>query len=48
MLDSFVKEHAPGGSSVGEFATKEAALARARELCPGATRAPQTAGAAAD
>jgi hypothetical protein len=48
MLDSFVREHAPGGSSVGEFATKEAALARARELCPGATRAPQTAGAAAN
>ena len=48
MLDNFVREHAPGGSSVGEFATKEAALARARELCPGATRAPQTAGGAAD
>ena len=48
MLDNFVKEHAPGGSSVGEFATKEAALAQARQLCPGATRAPRTAGGAAD
>jgi hypothetical protein len=48
MLDNFVREHAPGGLSVGEFATKEAALARARQLCPGATQAPRTAGGTAE
>jgi hypothetical protein len=48
MLDNFVREHAPGGSSVGEFATKEAAMARARQLCPAATQAPRTAGGAAN
>jgi hypothetical protein len=34
MLDSYLKAHAPGGSSVGEFANKNAAFAKARELCP--------------
>ena len=37
MLDSYLKAHAPGGSSVGEFANKNAAFAKARELCPRAT-----------
>jgi hypothetical protein len=40
MLDNYLKAHAPDGSSVGEFASKDAALAKARELCPGATGAP--------
>jgi hypothetical protein len=35
MLDNYVKAHAPGGASVGEFASKEAALAKANELCAG-------------
>jgi hypothetical protein len=42
MLQSFTKAHAPGGMSVGTFATKDAALARARELCSGAALAPHT------
>lgn len=33
MLDSYLKAHAPGGSSLGEFADKDAALAKAKELC---------------
>ena len=37
MLDSYLKAHAPGGSSIGEFANKNAAFAKARELCPRAT-----------
>ena len=47
MLESFVKASAPGGSSVGEFATKDAALAKAWELCPGAATAPQPKAASA-
>jgi hypothetical protein len=34
MLDNFVKVHAPGGASVGEFESQDAALAKAKELCP--------------
>jgi hypothetical protein len=34
MLANYVKAHAPDGTSVGEFANKDAALAKARELCP--------------
>lgn len=34
MSESFVRSHAPGGSSLGEFASREAALERAYELCP--------------
>ncbi|MFA5901959.1 MAG: hypothetical protein WC829_22920, partial [Hyphomicrobium sp.] len=34
MLDNYLKAHAPRGSSVGEFSSKDAALAKARELCP--------------
>lgn len=48
MLDSYLKAHAPGGSSVGEFASKDAALAKARELCPRAAgSAPSGEGASA-
>ena len=46
MLDSYLKAHAPGGSSVGEFANKNAAFAKARELCPRAA-APTGEGASA-
>jgi hypothetical protein len=45
MLDSYLKAHAPGGSSVGEFASKNAAFAKARELCPSAAGAPNGEGA---
>jgi hypothetical protein len=47
MLDSYLKAHAPGGQSVGEFASKDAALAKARELCPGAAVASPGEGASA-
>ena len=35
MVDTFVKTRAPGGEMVGEFAEQSAAIAKARELCPG-------------
>jgi hypothetical protein len=41
MLDNYVKAHAPGGTSVGEFASRDAALAKAKELCPKAAVAPR-------
>jgi hypothetical protein len=41
MLQSYLKAHAPSGSSLGEFATKDAAFAKAKELCASAARAPQ-------
>lgn len=47
MLDNYFKAHAPGGSSVGEFASKDAALAKAKELCPGTAAAPPAEGAGA-
>ena len=47
MLDSYLKAHAPGGSSVGEFASRNAAFAKARELCPSAAAAPTGEGASA-
>jgi hypothetical protein len=47
MLDNFLKAHAPGGSSVGQFETRDAALARAKELCPGAAEAPRAERASA-
>jgi hypothetical protein len=47
MLESYIKAHAPGGANVGAFETREAALARARELCPGAAEAPRAEGASA-
>ena len=37
MVDNYVKTRAPGGQPIGEFASAQAALARARELCPGGT-----------
>jgi hypothetical protein len=36
MADNFIRSHAPGGTTVGEFATTEAAFAKAYEYCPGA------------
>jgi hypothetical protein len=47
MLNNFLKAHAPGGSSLGEFENKDAALAKARELCPGSAAAPKGEGASA-
>jgi hypothetical protein len=47
MLDNYFKAHAPGGSSVGEFESKDAALAKAKELCPGTAAAPRAEGASA-
>ena len=47
MLDSYFKAHAPRGSSVGEFESKDAALAKATELCPGTAAAPPAEGAGA-
>lgn len=35
MTDSFIRSRAPGGERIGTFVSKEAALAHARELCPG-------------
>jgi hypothetical protein len=34
MAESFIRTHAAGGQSLGAFPSKEAALAKARELCP--------------
>ncbi len=34
MTETFIRTRAGGGEQIGEFSTKEAALARARELCP--------------
>lgn len=42
MLDSYIKAHAPGGASLGEFESKDAALARVRQLCPSAAGMTQT------
>jgi hypothetical protein len=47
MLDNYLKAHAPGGSSVGEFESKDAAFAKAKELCPSAAAAPTGEGASA-
>jgi hypothetical protein len=47
MLESFVKANAPGGSSVGEFATKDAALAKAKQLCPEEAAGPRQEAASA-
>lgn len=47
MLANYLKAYAPGGSSVGEFASKDAALAKARELCPSGVGAPRGEGASA-
>jgi hypothetical protein len=34
MLAGYVKARAPGGTSLGTFDTRDAALAKASELCP--------------
>ncbi len=34
MASNYISAHAPGGSTLGAFETRDAALARARELCP--------------
>ena len=34
MTDTFMKTRAPGGETLGEFADKSAALAKAHNLCP--------------
>ena len=34
LARSFIKTHAAGGETIGEFPTRDAALARAFELCP--------------
>jgi hypothetical protein len=47
MLANYLKTHAPDGTSVGEFASKDAALAKARELCPRAAGTPKGEGASA-
>ena len=47
MLENYIKAHAPGGANVGAFETRDAALARAKELCPGAAAAPRAEGASA-
>lgn len=36
MTEGYIRKHLADGASVGEFESREAALARARELCPGA------------
>lgn len=45
MLEGYLKVHAPGGESLGAFESKDAALSKARELCPG-SRAASMAGSA--
>ena len=47
MLDNFLRAHGSGGASIGEYETKDAALAKARELCPGSAAAPKAGGASA-
>jgi hypothetical protein len=34
MADSFMRAHAAGGTLIGEFESRDAALSRANELCP--------------
>jgi len=44
MLANYLKAHAPEGESLGEFATREEALSKAKTLCPGgATASPRNA-----
>ncbi len=44
MLSGYVKAHAPGGTSLGTFDTRDAALAKASELCPDARNEGASAG----
>ncbi len=39
MLAGYLNAHAPGGASIGAFDTRDAALAKASELCPGPANA---------
>jgi hypothetical protein len=39
LARAFIRSHAAGGETIGEFASREAALARAFELCPAARAA---------
>jgi hypothetical protein len=41
LTESFIRSHAPGGEPIGEYESREAALARAFDLCPHAPRANQ-------
>ncbi len=41
MLENYVRTYAPGSARIGEFETKDAALAKARELCRAAAHLPQ-------
>ncbi len=43
MLAGYLKAHAPGGSSIGSFDTRDAALTRAGDLCPGPADTPNSA-----
>jgi hypothetical protein len=45
MLAGYLKAHAPGGSSVGAFDSKDAALTKARQLCPEQAETPLLKGA---
>ncbi len=47
MLAAYLKAYAPGGARVGTFDTRDAALTKAGELCPGAASAPHGDGASA-
>lgn len=38
MLDNYINAHAPGGASLGEFESRDEALAKATELCPSAAQ----------
>ncbi|MDH4980816.1 glucosaminidase domain-containing protein [Hyphomicrobium sp. D-2] len=40
MLENYLKASAPDGESIGEFANRNDAMTKARELCPGAPAAP--------
>ncbi len=35
MVQSFIRSHAPGGASLGAYPSRDAALAKAREMCAG-------------
>jgi hypothetical protein len=43
MTEVFLRDHAPGGVNIGEFASREEALAKAHLLCPGNEAAAPTA-----
>lgn len=47
MVTNYVKVHAPGSTSIGEFADRDAALAKAHELCRSAAQMPRHATARA-